>query len=128
MIFQFSNKKEKLVWNVQDVMERKFALHVMEEGVFIRGLKVWKRKNAWNVMGKKFAQGVTEKEWYKSLFYIGQEIPKGGIKMAERKCDICGQNKDVYGGKICQSGHFTCKSCYYSNGVTYCQICQTELK
>jgi hypothetical protein len=45
--------------------------------------------------------------------------------MAERKCDICGENKDVYGGKICQNGHFTCKSCYWT---TYCKICHTELK
>lgn len=24
-------------------------------------------------------------------------------------CDVCGEEKDVYGGKVCFNGHFVCK-------------------
>ena len=31
--------------------------------------------------------------------------------MPKRVCDVCGKNKDVSGGKICEKGHFVCSSC-----------------
>lgn len=34
--------------------------------------------------------------------------------MAERICDACGKKKDVWGGKVCENGHFICKDCAYT--------------
>jgi hypothetical protein len=53
--------------------------------------------------------------------------------MARRGCDVCGKDKEVSGGKICEKGHFICKECVYS-GVIFiseratCPICKKPLK
>ena len=42
-----------------------------------------------------------------------------------RVCSSCGKDKDVSGGKICEKGHFVCKSCAYDR--RYCPICDKKL-
>lgn len=42
-----------------------------------------------------------------------------------RVCSACGKDKDVSGGKICEKGHFVCKSCAYDR--RYCPICDKKL-
>jgi len=32
----------------------------------------------------------------------------------KRKCDACGENKDVKGGKVCEKGHFICMKCVWA--------------
>ncbi len=34
--------------------------------------------------------------------------------MAERTCDVCGKQKDVSGGRTCETDHFLCKDCVWS--------------
>lgn len=46
--------------------------------------------------------------------------------MKTRICDVCGKEKDTYGGKVCKKGHFTCKDCYYARFSCYCALCGTE--
>jgi len=46
--------------------------------------------------------------------------------MPNRICDSCGKKKDVYGGKICEKGHFICKSCGYTRST--CPICGKPLR
>jgi hypothetical protein len=45
--------------------------------------------------------------------------------MPTRKCDGCGQVKDVHGGKVCEKGHFLCSGC--GNRIE-CPICGTRLR
>ena len=33
--------------------------------------------------------------------------------MAKRSCAKCGKEKDVEGARICEKGHFICKSCVW---------------
>ena len=51
----------------------------------------------------------------------------GGVKMPKRGCSVCGQEKDVYGGKECPEGHFSCKDCYRKYG-SKCQLCKKRLR
>lgn len=37
--------------------------------------------------------------------------------MAKRRCASCGLERDVYGGKICDNGHFICKACIPRAGL-----------
>ncbi len=37
--------------------------------------------------------------------------------MPKRKCDSCGKEKEVKGGKVCANGHFICSECVYGSGV-----------
>jgi len=46
--------------------------------------------------------------------------------MPKRRCDICGNDKDVFGGKVCPNGHFTCHGCYYKHGLK-CKICGKQV-
>lgn len=46
--------------------------------------------------------------------------------MPTRPCDTCGKTKEVYGGKTCSKGHFTCKDCAY--GHEHCQVCGHTLR
>jgi hypothetical protein len=52
---------------------------------------------------------------------------------AQRTCDVCGETKDLHGGKTCEKGHFVCKTCVGSSGMfssakTKCPIDDTKLK
>lgn len=33
----------------------------------------------------------------------------------KRKCDSCGEEKDVKDGKVCSNGHFICRGCLWKN-------------
>jgi len=46
--------------------------------------------------------------------------------MPRRTCDACGKEKDVYGGKVCEKGHFICSSCAY--GRSTCPLCGKPLR
>jgi len=47
--------------------------------------------------------------------------------MAKRKCDCCGKEVDVYGGKICsRNGHFMCSGCKQKHSK--CPICGSDIK
>ena len=46
--------------------------------------------------------------------------------MATRICSVCGKDRDVKGGKICEKGHFICYSC--QKGRTRCPLDNTNLK
>ncbi len=55
--------------------------------------------------------------------------------MARRICDICGKDKDVQGGKVCEKGHFVCSQCVHGSGLqllgpsrTACPICGKKLR
>lgn len=52
--------------------------------------------------------------------------------MSKRKCDACGKEKDVRGGKVCSNGHFICTSCIYGGFFgptrTTCPLCGKSLK
>ncbi|GEM_PF-767070 len=57
--------------------------------------------------------------------------------MPKRKCDACGKEKDVYGGKVCPNTHFICAECVYGSGVlrqlfgptlTSCPLCGKPLQ
>jgi len=52
--------------------------------------------------------------------------------MPKRKCDSCGKEKDVKGGKTCERGHFICAGCTYGGlfGGTRktCPLCGKPLK
>lgn len=45
--------------------------------------------------------------------------------MAKRLCSVCGENKDMSGGKICEKGHFICYSC--QKYKSKCPIDSTKL-
>ena len=50
--------------------------------------------------------------------------------MSRRKCDACGKDKEVRGGKVCSNGHFICSSCIGSGflgGRTTCPLCGKPL-
>lgn len=53
----------------------------------------------------------------------------------KRNCDICGEHKEVHGGKTCSTGHFICKGCVTTRYGVWgndtkkkCPICDKELK
>lgn len=54
--------------------------------------------------------------------------------MPKRNCDTCGKEKDVKGGKTCESGHFMCKDCYWktagilSSPTKRCPLCEKPLR
>lgn len=50
--------------------------------------------------------------------------------MPSRICDVCGNEKDVYGGKVCSKGHFVCKDerCHYSDGAYRCPLDDEPLR
>ncbi|MBU4266056.1 MAG: hypothetical protein KKE96_02395 [Candidatus Altiarchaeota archaeon] len=48
--------------------------------------------------------------------------------MPKRKCDACGKETDVFGGKVCPNGHFICRACYISRGSTSCPLCKKSLR
>jgi len=52
--------------------------------------------------------------------------------MPKRKCDACGKEKDVRGGKVCSNGHFICAGCIYGGFFgptrTTCPLCGKPLK
>jgi hypothetical protein len=56
--------------------------------------------------------------------------------MTKRICAGCGLEKDVYGGKICQNGHFICKACVPQAGLgtlisgynPKCPLCSKPLR
>lgn len=55
--------------------------------------------------------------------------------MAKRSCANCGKDKDIEGGRICEKGHFICKTCvnkdsdfFFSRPKTKCPVCGTKLK
>jgi len=53
--------------------------------------------------------------------------------MPKRKCDACGKEKDVRGGKTCENGHFICQSCIGGFGLfgsprKTCPLCGKPLK
>ena len=53
--------------------------------------------------------------------------------MPKRSCAACGKEKDIEGGRICESGHFICKACVwetagvFSNERKICPVCKTRL-
>jgi len=55
------------------------------------------------------------------------------MKMPKRKCDACGKEKDVKGGKVCENGHFICSSCVNPGGFLVpkrraCPLCGKPLR
>lgn len=53
--------------------------------------------------------------------------------MAERVCIVCNKKKNMEGGKICERGHFVCRSCVYTGGFirpdrTHCPTDKTKLR
>lgn len=53
--------------------------------------------------------------------------------MSKRNCAKCGKDKEVEGGRICEKGHFICKSCvwetagFLSDERKRCPLCKTKL-
>jgi hypothetical protein len=53
--------------------------------------------------------------------------------MPKRNCAACGENKDVEGGKICETGHFVCKKCFWATSGVFsspskqCPVCKKHL-
>ena len=49
-----------------------------------------------------------------------------------RRCDKCGEDKEVRGGKTCENGHFICSSCVYggffSSTLKSCPLCEKPLR
>jgi hypothetical protein len=45
--------------------------------------------------------------------------------MAKRLCSVCGEEKDMAGGKICERGHFICRQCQRS--LSKCPLDGTRL-
>lgn len=43
-----------------------------------------------------------------------------------RTCDADGKQKDMFGGKVCEKGHFICKDHAYTRST--CPLCGTRLK
>lgn len=58
-------------------------------------------------------------------FLVANFVASEGEKMAKRICSVCGENKDVSGGKICEKSHFICYSC--QKGRSKCPIDSTKL-
>ena len=52
--------------------------------------------------------------------------------MPTRRCDACGKEKDLRGGKTCSNGHFICKDCVWSGGWfsprKACPLCGKPLR
>jgi len=52
--------------------------------------------------------------------------------MPKRKCDVCGKEKEVRGGKVCSNGHFICAGCVYGGILgptrTSCPLCGKPLR
>lgn len=56
--------------------------------------------------------------------------------MPKRTCCSCGEEKDIYKGKICEKkGHFVCRDCAYDNSSIftvrekyYCPVCNSKLQ
>ena len=55
---------------------------------------------------------------------------EGGDKI--RRCDKCGKDKEVRGGKTCENGHFICSSCvsggFFDPIRKTCPLCGTPLR
>lgn len=54
--------------------------------------------------------------------------------MARRICAKCGKEKDVEGGRVCEKGHFICRSCVWEgSGLLFtfekrtCPLCKKPL-
>jgi len=53
--------------------------------------------------------------------------------MPKRICAKCGKEKEISGGKVCEKGHFICKSCvwetagFFSNERRICPLCSKRL-
>lgn len=52
----------------------------------------------------------------------------------ERSCVKCGKSKDIKGGKVCEKGHFVCKTCvnesvgvFFGEAMKRCPICEKKL-
>ena len=54
----------------------------------------------------------------------------GGVNI--RKCDNCGKDKEVHGGKTCENGHFICSSCvsggFFDSSRKTCPLCSKPLR
>jgi len=52
--------------------------------------------------------------------------------MPKRKCAVCGKEKSVEWGKICQNDHFICRECVWISpgllGVKRCPLCNKPMK
>jgi hypothetical protein len=52
--------------------------------------------------------------------------------MPKRICSVCGKEKDVQGGKVCEKGHFICKDDVWSApslvGAAERKICPLDSK
>lgn len=54
--------------------------------------------------------------------------------MPSRNCDTCGKQKDIAGGKTCETGHFMCKACYDASAGVFsgprkdCPLCKKPLR
>lgn len=57
--------------------------------------------------------------------------------MPSRKCDSCGKEKDVSGGKVCtKNSHFICSECVHGRGLgtlfgpslSSCPLCHSPLR
>lgn len=59
----------------------------------------------------------------KKHYWISSNL---SLSMPKRKCDICGKETEVYGGKVCPNGHFACKACS-SNYGSKCKICGKQM-
>lgn len=55
-----------------------------------------------------------------------EQVERRSKLMAKRECDCCGHEKDVWGGKVCENGHFICSSCAY--GRSTCPLCGKRLR
>jgi hypothetical protein len=52
--------------------------------------------------------------------------------MAMRNCAVCGENRDVSGGVVCEKGHFICakdagKASSFSHTITRCPVCKSKV-
>jgi hypothetical protein len=47
------------------------------------------------------------------------------IRIGSRICDICGKEKELFRGKTCENGHFSCRVC---GARTSCRLCGKKLK
>lgn len=53
--------------------------------------------------------------------------------MPRRKCDACGKEKDISGGKTCENGHFICSECAGTRSIWFgerhtCPLCHKPLR
>jgi hypothetical protein len=60
--------------------------------------------------------------------------PREEVVMPSRNCDTCGKQKDIAGGKTCETGHFMCKACYDASAGVFsgprkdCPLCKKPLR